>query len=255
MAIKKATLDYINDETTKYLETEYVFDNENFGSIATPKENIKVKLLYAPNWNEWVKPMFFTAFTTWNNEHEIDLNKISEEKRERLFCNFLQERPISAVLESATFVFDITGIPRTMTHQIVRHRGMSFNQQSYRVSPAHHEHVRVPEGLDEKEQEDLKFLFDELRKKYVKLINDGFPTEQVRNILPMGTCTRITMTTRLSDLRGYIRARTLGIAQDEHTLIVAMILKELKEKAPEFYDVFIKSDVTEETMKNYLGGE
>lgn len=268
MAIKKADMGYIDKETREFLGIPFIFNPKEFGGVATFKENTEVELIYSPKWNDWIDAMYYTAFTTWNNGHEINLDNIGlgamvfdkykkysieeiAEHRRKLTIDFLKKRPISAVLESAVFVIKIDNIPRSMTHQIVRHRGMSFNQESYRVSNAVHADFRIPDGLTETQKEIISGVIDELRVLYVSLINNGIPTEQARNVLPMGTCTHIVMTTNLKVLQDYIKARTMDITQDEHTYIVMLICRELMEKAPEFWESFIKTDKLIEMMKQY----
>jgi hypothetical protein len=50
---------------------------------------------------------------------------------------------------------------------------------------------------------------------------------------------------------GYVKARTLGIAQDEHTKLVMMLMVELKRKAPKFYEHFFKNEEIETMIKEY----
>lgn len=251
MEIKKANMDYISKETEEFLGVPFKFNPGNFGSIATARQNTEIDVIYAPVWSDWIDAMFWTAFTTWNNGHEIDLSKIAVKKREQLAINFLKQRPVSAVLESAVFVIKMDNVPRAMTHQIVRHRGMAFNQESYRVTPAHHADFRIPEGLTTDQKDDILDRANESRSLYVRLISDGVPIEQARNVLGMGTCTHIVMTANLKVMQDYIKARTQEIAQDEHTYIVLRIAAELKKNCPEFYDNFFKSEKLEQMMKEY----
>lgn len=249
--VKKANFEYISKETEEFLGVPFVFDENNYGGLATAKQNTKVKLIYKPRWDDWLDAMYYTAFTTWNNGHEINLDKIPAEKRRELTLSFLKKRPISAVLESAIFVIKIDNIPRALTHQIVRHRGASFNQESYRVTPAHHADFRIPEGMNEKQLQTLRMTTDISREAYVKLISSGVPIEQARNVLGMGTCTHIVCTMNLKVLIDYIKARTLEITQDEHTYLVCLIARELKTMAPKFYENFIQSQALSNIMAQY----
>jgi len=252
MEVKKADMGYIDNETREFLNTPFVFEAGDFGGVATAKEGTKVTLIYAPDWEKWIYAMYDTAFATWNNGYEINLDEIAYHNDvKKLTLDFIKKRPISAVYESAMFVIKIDNIPRALTHQIVRHRKMSFNQESFRVTPAHHADFRIPEGLTQEQKDAILDATNNARSLYVQLINSGIPTEQARNVLGMGTCTHIVMTTNLSALREYINARTLDITQDEHTFMVMLIVKELRDKAPEFYENFIKSDKLEEMMKQY----
>lgn len=251
MNIKQATMEYIDKETKEFLEMPFVLDPNNFGGLSHAKENPEVNLIYAPDWEKWIEAMYYTAFATWNNGCEINLETKTPEQRKKLTINFLKKRPISAVLESAIFVLKLDNIPRSMTHQLVRHRGMAFNQESYRVTPAHHADVRIPEGLSLSLFAKTKEVLDATKKLYIELINSGIPIEQARNVLPMGTCTHIVMTSNLKVLQDYLKARTLDITQDEHTYLVMLICKEIKNKAPLFWEHFFKSEKLESLMQTY----
>ena len=248
---KKADIGYIKKEIKEFLNSDFNIDEGNFGKVATKEENIKVKLLYKPEWNNWIDAMYYTAFSTWNNGYEVNLENNKNNHRQ-LTLDMLKKRPISACFESAIFVIKIDNISRAMTHQIVRARKMAFNQQSFRVSPAHHSDFRIPNGLSEELKNEIKNKSNNDRKLYLKLINNGgVPIEMARNVLGMGTCTNIVMVSNLSALKQYINDRTLDIAQDEHSYIVVKICKELEKEAPEFYNNFIKNDKLDKIIQSY----
>ena len=91
-----------------------------------------------------------------------------------------------------------------------------------------------------------------VRNVYKELIQNGIPMEQARCIMPMGTCTKIGVTMRLRDMIDYFKGRTGDIAQDEHTYIVCLMAKEMRDRQPQFFK-FITSKVTnlEATMEKY----
>jgi flavin-dependent thymidylate synthase len=252
--IKQASIKFIADELKEYLGLRFYINFRpcSFGFVSDFK-SMSVGLIYSPNWDEWIKAQFITIFTTWHNDNEINMFDVPENEREMRVLEALKKRPISAVLESAMFQFWIRNIPRTMSHQIVRHEhsGMSFNQQSYRVSPLHHADIRVPSSYSAVDKVNINDKFNVLRKKYLTDIENGIPIEEARNIIPDGVCTNLVMTTNLKNLIAYVKARSLDIAQDEHTFILTRIIKELKTISPKFYNSFIKSDKIEELINNY----
>jgi len=249
--MKSANMDYINKETTEFLGLPFVFGDSDYRGLFTESESVQVSLILYPEWDKWIKAMFQVSFATWHNEFGTNIDVVPDYKREELVLNFLKKRPVSAVLESAIFVFRIDGLSRAMTHQIVRHRGMAFNQQSLRVTPCHLSGIRMPKGLDEEDKADLEELFKKVTDKYLDLIDSGVPIEQARNVMPMGTLTNIVMVSNLKVLIGYLKARTLDIAQDEHTYIALLIANELRSKCPEFYTNFVKNDRIEKLFGVY----
>jgi flavin-dependent thymidylate synthase len=230
-------------------------------------DNLKVELtlpISKEAYADWVSAALYNSLCTWDATPHLPIvamDKLSLEEKEKKLFYILKKRPISVAFEGTTFNFRILNVPRSMTHQIVRHRQMAFGQQSYRVSSCYSDAVRVPQSLldAEKTAENTKLIadFEEAvinnRKVYKELILAGIPMEQARNIMPMGTCTKIGITMRLRDMIDYVKGRTGDIAQDEHTYIVCLMLKELKEKQNKFYEV-IKMFVpkVEETMAKYL---
>lgn len=266
MANKEADNKYIVDEEIEFLGAPVGHNFEEPENQVAGYESIKVELLSASDYWDWVNGAVYASLVTWDTTPQLPVSAILEktnEEKEELLMKMLQKRPISVALEAAVFTFKITGVPRAMTHQIVRHRQMSFGQQSYRVSSCYSDPVRIPVTLDERvgrgdsEADILARKYIEtvksVRSMYKELIEAGIPMEQARNIMPMGTCTKIAVTMRLRDMVEYFSGRTSAIAQDEHTYLVCLMAKEMKEKQPEFFE-FIKTKAKniEEVMGKYL---
>ena len=269
MANKEADKNYIVAEEVEFLGAPVGHNFEEPEQQVAGYETIKVELLSASNYKDWVRGALYASLCTWDTTPQLPVSKLLElsfEEQESKLLFMLAKRPISVALEGAVFTFKITGVPRAMTHQIVRHRQMAFGQQSYRVSSCYSDPVRIPVSLLEKRNEgygeNANFynqMIEEyidavkcVRRVYKKLIQGGIPMEQARCIMPMGTCTKIGATMRLRDMIEYFNGRTSGIAQDEHTYMVCLIAKEMRDKQPEFFK-FILSKVKnlENTMHEY----
>ncbi len=245
---KEANNDYIVKEEVEFLGAPVGHNFEEPEQQVAGYETIKVELLSRSDYKEWVRAAMYASLVTWDTTPQIPVSKMLDlpfEEQEAKLMSMLTKRPISVALESAVFMFKITGLPRAMTHQIVRHRQMAFGQQSYRVSSCYSDPVRIPVSLLEKVKlEDanaiaLKAEYIEavksVRKVYKDLIEAGIPMEQARCIMPMGTCTKIAATMRLRDIIEYFNGRTGDIAQDEHTYMVCLMANEMKTKQPEFF--------------------
>lgn len=268
MANKEANNKYIVDEEIEFLGAPVGHNFEEPEQQVAGYETIDVELLSSSNYKEWVRAAMYASLVTWDTTPQIPVSKMLDlpfEEQEAKLMSMLGKRPISVALEGAVFTFKINGIPRSMTHQIVRHRQMAFGQQSYRVSSCYSDPVRIPVSLLEKESDEktervatvlisrYENAVKELRELYKDMIQAGVPMEQARNIMPMGTCTKIGVTMRLRDMIDYFKGRTGEIAQDEHTYIVCLMAKEMQEKQPEFFE-FIMSKVPGllGTMELYL---
>lgn len=269
MINKEANNKYIVDEEIEFLGKPVGHNFEEPEQQIAGYESINVELLNASSYTDWVTSSLYSSLVTWDTTPQLPVTELlhapfKEQEEKLLFM--LSKRPISVALEAAVFTFKITGVPRAMTHQIVRHRQMSFGQQSYRVSSCYSDPVRYPVSLKDKMdgdsldgQEEAIELMSEyeeavkyVRSVYKKLIEFGVPMEQARCIMPMGTCTKIAVTMRLRDMIDYFKGRTGDIAQDEHTYIVCLMAKEMRDKQPQFFD-FIKAKCTnlESIMSKY----
>jgi len=271
MTNKEANNDYIIAEEEKYLGKAigdmFVEPKEQASGYAN-MDVVLLSPLSSTAYFDWVNSAFYSSLCTWDKTPQESVSEMLATEsflhKEKLLLNIIKERPISVALEGVVFNFKITNVPRSLTHQIVRHRQMAFGQQSYRVSSCYSDAVRIPQSLlDMKIANNVSAieLSDEFVKAvkscraiYKKLIQFGIPMEQARNIMPMGTCTKIAVVMRLRDLIDYVKGRTGAIAMDEHTYLVCLMLRELKNKQPEFFNV-VKLFVpkVEETMNKYLG--
>lgn len=265
MANKEANNKYIVEEEIEFLGSPvgemFVEPEQQVAGY----ESIKVDLLSATSYVDWVRGAVYASLCTWDTTPHNPVSTLIEgsfEEMEKKLLFMLSKRPISVALEGAVFTFRITGLPRAMTHQIVRHRQMAFGQQSYRVSSCYSDPVRYPMTLKEKGDagdlisqglmSDYVAAVKQVRLVYKNLISSGIPMEQARCIMPMGTCTKIGVTMRLRDMIEYFKGRTGDIAQDEHTYLVCLMAKEMRDKQPEFFS-FIKTKCKglEETMEKY----
>jgi len=267
MANKEANEKYIVDEEIEFLGAPVGHNFEEPEQQVAGYETIKVELMAGSNYKEWVKAALYNSLCTWDTTPQIPVSKMMDwdfEKQEKTLMFMLTKRPISVALEGAVFNFKITGVPRAMTHQIVRHRQMAFGQQSYRVSSCYSDPVRYPITLKEKILEDdadgkyNKLMADyidavvKVRSVYKDLIQAGIPMEQARGIMPMGTCTKIGVCMRLRDMIEYFNGRTSDITQDEHTYMVCLMAKEMRDKQPEFFKfICTRAKGLEATMEKY----
>lgn len=152
------------------------------------------------------------------------------------FLDRFMEMGHGSPLEHATFTFEISGVSRSCSHQLVRHRNTSFNQKSQRyVDEENFEYV-MPEELSV--CEDASRLFDiamlDANDAYVSikeaLMDAGYPEkiaqENARAVLPNACATSLVMTVSLRQIYNFLDLRLCSRAQDE-----------IREVATRIYDI------------------
>jgi len=143
------------------------------------------------------------------------------------------------LLRHLAFTFAISGISRACSHQLVRHRLASFNQQSQR-------YVRV-EGLADAAvvppsisgHEDAEMVFRGLVRgaqyAYERLLGLGVPEEDARAVLPNAAPTNLVMTMTGSALYHFFGLRCCNRAQAEIRELADRMLVICRRVEPELF--------------------
>ena len=139
-----------------------------------------------------------------------------------------------STLEHASFTFGIEGVSRVLTHQLVRHRIASYDQQSQRYVAAHGFQYITPPSIAEKPEALAKYeaLLEEIRKTYDELTEMGVPKEDARYVLANATETKILVTMNARSLMHFFNLRCCYRAQWEIRELAAKMLEEAKKVAP-----------------------
>lgn len=120
-----------------------------------------------------------------------------------------------SVLEHASFTFEITGISRSCSHQIVRHRLASYSQESQRyVNVANPEWV-LPVVADTREARVMIESCERSLDKYEELENSGCSKDEARCVLPNATPTSLVMTMNIRSLTNFFNERLCSRASKE----------------------------------------
>ena len=141
-----------------------------------------------------------------------------------------------STLEHASFTFAIDGVSRALTHQLVRHRIASFNQQSQRYvkfADGKVDYV-VPESVAEDPQK--RALFDQAMEgavaAYTKLVEAGVEAEDARYLLPNAVETKIVVTMNARELYHFFTVRCCNRAQWEIRELAWKMLDLVRAQAP-----------------------
>ena len=146
------------------------------------------------------------AKTAYHSENYIAFENTSYEDASK-FLEALIKRKHTSAIEPLQFIFNINGISRVLTHQLVRNRiGFSYMQKSNRRR----------RKCDAKSiilrNDDNRSVYEDIAeyciKKYNYLIDVcGEDPDEARRIIPPGLPTEITFTCNARSLRHFLRFR------------------------------------------------
>ncbi len=162
------------------------------------------------------------------------METLSESAAHGVLRTIMKSGHLSA-LEHASYTFAIEGVSRALTHQLVRHRIASFNQQSQRyVKFADDLNVVVPASISECES--AKAAFDECisacKQAYTKLLDLGVPAEDARYVLPNAAQSKIVVSMNVRELLHFFSLRCCNRAQWEIRELAHKMLELTRPTAP-----------------------
>lgn len=140
-----------------------------------------------------------------------------------------------SALEHASYTFAIDGVSRAMTHQLVRHRLASYNQQSQRyVSYAEEPCFIVPPDIAE--DPEMRARFDEANHAafaaYRDMLDAGAEPEDARYLLPNAMETKIVVTMNMRELLHFFELRCCKRSQWEIRAAALHMLALVEPTAP-----------------------
>ena len=160
-----------------------------------------------------------------------------------------------SVLEHASVSFYITGVSRSCTHELIRHRHFSYSQLSQRYVPENDARVVLPPGLDD--DPDLQQIvldaadasraaylevLERLEAKFAEAPNAVLLRKQARQaaraVLPNDTETRMVVTGNYRAWRHFIAMRASEHADTEIRRLAIACLRELTATAPAVFADF-----------------
>lgn len=171
-----------------------------------------------------------------------------EETREiRDYLGNIMDQVHLSVLEHSSFTFLLKNVSRAATHEIVRHRHLSFSQESQRFVHGRKRDVVVPEKMrlegdhfEGFEREHLAMAFDANEQMYKDLRESGYThkeaAEAARSLLPNAAATHIVVTGNARSWKEFIEKRIAPGADAELQAISREILEHLENVLPEVFD-------------------
>jgi thymidylate synthase (FAD) len=143
-----------------------------------------------------------------------------------------------SIIEHASVTFEISGISRACSHQLVRHRIASYSQESQRyVDMSAPEFVVPPSIADNPEARAVWDGFvEQVAGTYDRLRGLGVRKEDARFVLPNATATRIIVTMNFRTLRHFFGVRCNKAAQWEIRELALEMLRQVHALAPSVFD-------------------
>ncbi len=158
------------------------------------------------------------------------------ETSSRKMIKRLIEMGHTSVLEHASASFIISGVSRSLTHQLVRHRHMSVTQKSQRyVSEYNFEYVTpdlvIRYGFQDEFEKDMEVL----RNMYSKW-RANLAAEDARFVLPNACTTEIGITANFRELRHIFNLRCDPNAQWEIRRLCCVMADTVYNIAPSVFE-------------------
>lgn len=160
-----------------------------------------------------------------------------------------------SVLEHGTVSFYITGISRSCTHELIRHRHFSYSQLSQRFVRENDSNVVIPPAIAGDER--LEALFakatEASRSAYTELlaaledkladvpggpIRNKQARQAARSVLPNATETRVVVTGNYRAWRHFVEMRATEHADVEIRQVAVECLRQLRRAAPNVFGDF-----------------
>jgi thymidylate synthase (FAD) len=142
-----------------------------------------------------------------------------------------------SIIEHGCASFEISGISRACSHQIVRHRLASYSQESQRYVDMSNPEWVVPADIAA-DPEALAIWTDSLaqiQEAYRRLRARGIKKEDARFLLPNAAATRLIMTANFRELLHLFRIRIAPDAQWEIRQVCVRMLEAAYEQAPSVF--------------------
>jgi len=196
-------------------------------SPATRDLGMKATLLFPTREiaESYYLPLIYTACRTCYSEllpedifDRATSGQVATDKQQDLIRRVI-ESGHGSTIEHIVFTFAVTGVTRTLSHQLVRHRaGLAFDQQSQRYVDYKQPSYMVPGSVTDA-PDDVRDRFEEQLASSLGLYSDllaaGIPGEDARFVMPNATRTNLVMTTNLRALIHMAGLRLCTMAQWE----------------------------------------
>ncbi|MEV4629203.1 FAD-dependent thymidylate synthase [Micromonospora sp. NPDC049523] len=169
-----------------------------------------------------------------------------------------------SVLEHGSVTFYFTGVSRSFTHELIRHRHFSYSQLSQRYVPERDAAVVEPAVIAEDAELHKRFveateasvrayneLLEGLEQRFADVANPTLRRKQARQaaraVLPNATETRIVVSGNYRAWRHFVSMRATEHADVEIRELAVECLRQLQQVAPNVFADFTISTLADGT--------
>ena len=196
----------------------------------------QVRLISKPE--NMLKTVYTACRTCYSADSPLNIydceNAQDEEKMLKLINRVISSGHYSTI-EHIQVSFAISNISRACSHQLVRHRHMSFSQKSQRYvrEKGQFEYI-IPDTIEKNPE--LKKEFEDFMAQisafYLRLTEAGILAEDARAVLPNATSTSMVASLNLRELIHLANLRLCTRAQKEIRILVKRMCDELVKEEP-----------------------
>lgn len=169
-------------------------------------------------------------------------DKITEESA-TAFVGMLLNRGHHAMIEHAPNISVLFHVPRSLTHEFVRHRIASFAQEStrycnYSKGKFGTEITIVPmnDGLTPEQLARRRELWEQIERVYMKEIEEGIKPQQARDNLPICLKSDIVITANVREWRLIFSLRAESHAHPQMQQVMKRLLADFRSRVGVLFD-------------------
>ena len=160
--------------------------------------------------------LIFTKNTRLNMAASFEQVELMDEQEKQDQLDYMVNT-IKSSWEFVDFTFNVTGVTRAFTHQLVRNRHGSYAQQTMRILEMEgFKYVTGPTIRNEYQKSLYDAAMESIQYAYDNLIESGVSIEDARGILPTNICTNITVKFNLRTLSDMMASRASCRTQGEY---------------------------------------
>lgn len=200
-----------------------------------------VRLISKPE--NMLKTIYTACRTCYSADYPINIydNADDAEKMLKLIKRVIGSGHYSTI-EHIQVSFAISNVSRACTHQLVRHRHMSFSQKSQRyVKEKGQFDYIIPPTIDKNSELRDKFVkfMESISQQYQEFVDAGIPAEDARFVLPNAAASSLVASLNLREMIHLANLRLCTRAQYEIRCLVNAMCDALIDEEPWLKDYLV----------------